>query len=274
MASFAETIQAAVADVTRHGFDSQRRLDGWLEKIRAAARRSLISEAELDRQLRRTLTTIYARMTRAGGMDRYQIGTPRFTLANIKPKLRAELDRRIMASANLIRLNRQQAIEKTLQRFAGWMTSIPAGGSDVVDKRETKCDVRKSLAQLPFEERRVVIDQGHKLISAINEITANDGGAIAGLWRSNFRQKNYNYREDHKERDGQIYLIRGSWAHKAGLLSSSAKFTDDITQPAEEVFCRCKYIYMYHLTQLPPDLLSKKGKDEIEKLKRMKGRAA
>ncbi len=269
MASFAETVQAAVADVTRHGFDTQRRLDGWLEKIRAAARRSLISEGELDRQLRAILTTVYARMTRAGGMNRYQIGTPRFTLAHIKPRLRAELDRRIMASANLIRLNRQQAIEKTLQRFAGWMSSVPPGGSDVVDKVDTKSDIRKALRQLPFEERRVLIDQGHKLISSINEITAHDGGAIAGLWRSNYRQVNYNYRQDHKERDDKVYLIRDSWAHQRGYVKpGKAGYTDEITQAAEEPFCRCYYVYIYSLNKIPDDMLTAKGREERDRAKR------
>ena len=269
MASFAETVQAAVADVTRHGFDTQRRLDGWLEKIRAAARRALIPEAELDRQLRATLTTIYTRMTRRGGMDRYQIGTPRFTRADIKPRLRAELERRIMVCANMIRRNRQQAIEKTLQRFAGWMSSVPAGGSDVVDKVDTKSDIRKSLAQLPFEERRVCIDQGHKLISVINEITARDGGAIAGIWRSNYRQKNYDYRQDHRERDDKVYLVRDSWAHQRGYVKpGKVGYTDEITQPAEEPFCRCYYVYVYSLNKIPDDMLTEKGREQRDRAKR------
>jgi hypothetical protein len=173
-----------------------------------------------------------------------------------------------MASANLIKLNREKAIQSTLQRFSGWATSIPAGGSNVQDKPEVKSDVSKSLKQLPFEERRVAIDQGHKLISAINDIVAQDGGAIAAVWHSNWRQQNYNYREDHRERDRKVYLIRDSWAHKAGLVKpGKVGYTDEITQPAEEPMCRCFYLFVYSLEDLPADMLTEKGREEIARVR-------
>lgn len=161
----------------------------------------------------------------------------RFTIDKVKHKLRAELDRRIVTSANLIKLNRAQAIEKTLQRFEGWATSIPIGGTKIAEKRTIKGNVATSLKQLPFEERRVIIDQGHKFVSNLNEILAHDGGAIAAVWHSHWRQKNYNYREDHKERDELIYAVRDSWAIKQGLMNKGPNgYTDDITKPGEEVF--------------------------------------
>ena len=195
-------------------------------------------------------------------------GVERFTIERIKPSLRAELDRRILASASLIRLNRDAAIEKTIQRFQGWATSIPKGGSGAVAKRETKDDIRKSLAQLPFEERRVLIDQGHKLTSSISEILATDGGAIAGVWRSHWRQSGYDYRVDHKDRDEKVYTVRDNWAMQAGLMKvGRAGYTDDITKPGEEVFCRCYYSYLYHLRDLPASMLTAKGRAQLERVR-------
>ena len=78
-------------------------------------------------------------------------------------------------------------IEKTMRRFQGWSTSIPPGGVSAEKKADVKKDVRKSLKQLPYEERRVIVDQGHKLVASISEIIASDGGAIAGRWRSQYR---------------------------------------------------------------------------------------
>jgi hypothetical protein len=89
-----------------------------------------------------------------------------------------------------------------------------------------------------FDERRVLVDQGHKLISAINRTVAEEGNAIAGTWHSHWRQAGYDYREDHKERDDHVYAIRGNWAIKDGLMKvGPAGYSDEITQAAEEPFC-------------------------------------
>jgi hypothetical protein len=119
---------------------------------------------------------------------------------------------------------------------------------------------------MPFEQRRVVIDQTHKLVSNINEIVATDNGAIAARWHSHWRQANYNYRKDHKERDDKIYVIRNSWAHKEGLIKPVNGYTDDITSPGEEVYCRCNYVYLYNLRQVQ-DLLTKKGQAALQSAK-------
>ena len=142
---------------------------------------------------------------------------------------------------------------------------MPAGGSRVTDRRETKYDVTKSLKQLPFEERRVIIDQGHKLTSSINDVIAKDGGAIAMRWHSHWREINYDYRKDHKARDEKVYLIRGSWAHEKGFVKPGpAGYLDEITQPAEEPFCRCYGSYIYSVRKLPEDMVTAKGREAME----------
>ena len=269
--TFYETLTAAINDVVAHGYDSQKRIDEWVSRIRKAAKAGLVSERRMQESLRKTLTDIYRRMVEKGGVWKFQSGVAnRFTKANLKPRLRAELDRRIAASANLITLNREEMVDKTLRRFQGWATSIPKGGSKVPQMRDTKNQVFKAMSQLPFEERRVLIDQGHKLASAISDIVALDEGAIAARWHSNWRQKNYNYRVDHKERDDKIYLVRNSWAQKKGLVKPGlAGYTDQITMPGEEVFCRCNYVYIYHLRDLPADMVTEKGRAELDRVRKV-----
>ena len=272
--TFYEVLTAAVADITLHGYDSEERVQRWVEELRIAAKANLVSERVLEDALKRVLTTAYGRLIDKGGILRTNPGVSAFTLQRIKPKLRSELDRRIMASANLIKVNREVAIERTLQRFSGWSTSIPAGGAPkTVEKTDTKIHIRKALAQLPFEERRVLIDQGHKLNSSLNSIVANDGGAIAGYWHSHWKQVGYDYRKDHKERDGHCYAIRGSWAISQGLMTKGDGYTDEMTQPAEEVFCRCNYRYVYALRDLPKAMLTQKGQAALDEV-RAKLRAA
>lgn len=266
--TLAETITAATNDFTTRGYVSPEQLAYWQARIREAAIGELVPPHELASVLNRSLAAIYGRLIDHGQVIKHHPGVSRFTIDKLRPHLRGELNKRIMASADLIKLNRDQAIEKTIQRFSGWATSIPAGGSDAVDKRETKALVQKSMKQLPFEERRVLTDQGHKLTASISDVIAKDGGAIAMVWHSNWRQRGYNYREDHKERDELTYAIKGSWAIERGLMKKGpAGYTDDITAPAEEPFCRCRGTYIYNLRSLPEIMITAKGKSELERVR-------
>ncbi len=266
--SFYRTITMAVADLTENGFDSAERVQFWIQQIRSAAYASMTPAHVLEAQLAATFRGIYQRQIERGGILKYHPGVARFTLEKVKPRLRAELDRRLMASRELIKLNRAAAIEKTTQRFSGWATSIPAGGTDAADKVEVKTTVRKALAQLPFEERRVAVDQGHKFVANLNNIIAVDGGAIAAEWHSHWRQANYNFRRDHKERDEHIYIIRNNWAMARGLMKADGhRYTDEITAPGEEVFCRCSYRYLYSLRSLPAGMVTEKGRAELERVR-------
>lgn len=266
--TFQDVLAAAIVDIVENGFDSVERIERWTRELRMAAERSLISPASLEQQLRDGLAAVYRRMVDQGGALRYNPGVERFTLEKLKPALRNELDRRILASANLIKLNRAQAIDKTLQRFQGWSTSIPKGGVSHETRSEVKANVRKSLASLPHSEHFVLIDQGHKLIASINDIIAADGGAIAGQWSSRWRQAGYDYREDHKERDGKFFLIRDCWAHVAGLVKKGkAGYVDESTAPAQEPFCRCNYKYVYNIRDLPDDMVTAKGKNALREVR-------
>jgi hypothetical protein len=142
------------------------------------------------------------------------------------------------------------------------------GGAAEVDRRKLKAEIARPMRQLPFIERRVLIDQGHKLNASISAVIASDNGAIAAKWFSHWRQANYDYREDHRDRDNHVYLVRNSWAHKAGLVKVGADgYSDDMTQPAEEPFCRCKWVYIYNLRFLPDEMLTAKGRDQLKKVK-------
>lgn len=259
---FYEVLNAAITDLMEHGFDSQERLDSWLQKLSAAARQSLIPEGVLQRSLTDALNQVYWRNVGGSKLMKAHPGVSQFTLEMIKPKLRAELDRRILASASLIKLNREASIARTLQRFAGWASSVPIGGTEIAKRKEIKQTIRRGIAGLSFEERRVVADQGHRLTAAINDIVATDGGAIAFIWRHVMeRGHGYQPRPDHVKRNGKVYLLRESWARERGFVKPGpAGYSDEITQPAEEISCRCSAEYLYTLRDLPPGMLTAAGK--------------
>ena len=256
---FRDVLNQAVSEFANYGYDSPERLEYWLGRLRAAIEAEMMPESAVDLKLRQTMTAMFDRLRRTGH-KRYHHGLPHYVLDRVGPRLTGILQSRILASADLIRINRKQAVEKTLQRFAGLATSIPAGGSKTLDKREAKEKIGKSLHQMSFEERRVVIDQGHKMIAAVNQTIAEDGGAIAVIWHSHWRQAGYDYRPDHKERDEKAYMLRGNWAAKSGLVKSGpAGYYDKITAVAQEPFCRCYGEYVYTLQDLPREMLTKKG---------------
>jgi hypothetical protein len=266
--SFDQLLVRYIAEVSDNGFVTMERIVEMMISLSDAARAQMRSEVATRDMMTRGLTSIYERLVERHGVMRNHPGLPRFTLENMQPHLRAMLGGRILASASLIKLQREQAISKTLQRFSGWATSVPMGGSSEVDRREVRATVAKEVRNERFREQRVLIDQGHKLRSAIDDVVAQDGGAIAEIWRSNWRQKNYNYREDHKDRDGEVYLLRRSWARDAGFVKpGKAGFSDDITRPGEEVFCRCYCTFLYHLRQLPKDMLTAKGVAELQRVR-------
>ena len=217
--TFQETLTAAVQDLTENGFTDYAQIENWLKKLRIAAERDAGKLSELDKAIRAALKKAYEDCLKPAAIKRTHPDMPkRFDISKLNGQMREELRKSIDVSASLIRRNRQAAIDKTLQRFEGWASSVPAGGSDAVSRRESKAEIQKSLKQLSYDERRVNIDQSHKLAASINNIIAKGSGAIAVKWRSHWRQPGYNYRPDHKDRDMQIYLLRGNWAQEKGLI--------------------------------------------------------
>jgi hypothetical protein len=263
--TFKEVLAEAVRDITENGYDDLARLDYWLKRLRFAATADLPTPEEIQSRMQLAMQSVFDRTFTKSAALKYHPGMPRFTLERLKPFARAELDRRILASTTLIKLNREAAVEKTLQRFSGWATSIPDQGSRVVDKIDVKEHIAKPIQQVKYEARRVSIDQGAKLVAAVNEVVAMQGGAIALRWRSHWRRAGYDYREDHKERDQLIYLIRDSWAKQQGLVKvGPAGYYDDVTAAAQEPFCQCYVVALYALRDLPEGMLTEKGRKLLE----------
>jgi hypothetical protein len=266
--TFYRVLSEAINEMAAAGFDNSERLAFWIKRIRDAAIQSLIPEHVLEAQLHAAFRATFQRLVERSAITKFHPGIARFTLEKVRPALRAELDRRLMAARNLIKLNRAEAIEATVRRFAGWASSVPDGGTGATNKRETKVEIRKALASLPFRERRVAIDQGHKFVSNLNNILATDGGAIALTWHSHWRQAGYNYRLDHRERDGKVYVLRGNWALDRGFMKLAGRtYYDEVTAVGEEVYCRCFAVYLYSLRALPDDMVTEKGRAELARAK-------
>lgn len=267
--TFFQILTDAINYFAERGYSSQEELNRWARLLKEAMERQLGSPVHSEEAIKQALKSVYSRQMVNHGILKTNSGVSKFSVDMLKPAVKRELERRMLASANLIKLNRQEAITMTLRRFQGWATSIPKGGSLAVDIRKEKAAIRKPLSKVTFQERRVIIDQSQKFAASINAAVANDNGAIAATWRSRWRTAGYDYRKDHKERDGKVYAIADNWAIRQGLMKvGEAGYTQDITQPAEEVFCQCRYTYIYSIDNLPKEMLTEKGRKFLESIKK------
>lgn len=260
--SFRATLDAALKELEA-GPPSPERLEEWTARLREAAQRELGDPLRAEDQVRFAFETIYRRLVDQGKVVRYVPGVPRYTIEMVKPKLRAELDRRVAASVDLIKYNRAEAVDRTVRRFAGWASAVPPGGAEV-DLTEARKLARDDLAKYKYHRRLVQNDQGHKLIANVSEITAAGAGAVAGKWNSHFRDASYDARRDHAARDGKYYVLRDSWAYQQGLITKGAGFYDEITAAGEEINCRCWVTWVSSLRNLPPDMLTTKGREWVK----------
>ena len=268
MTPFWRVLYEAIQDVLKNGFDSAERLRFWRGRLRTAISHEIPSEHVQQERLQKVLRYQYRKSMRQAQRTAAARGTSTMDVQRLAPNLQSELEKRIQISTGLIKLNRGRMVERTLQRFEGWMSSIPEGGTRRIVARKTAVHIAKPLRQQSYEERRLHIDQGHKLVASIDRVIAQNSGAVAMVWHSHWRAPGYDYRPDHKERDEKIYLLRDSWAIEKGLIAKgSAEYTDEITAPGEEVYCRCKGVYLYALRELPASMLTEKGKQALARVK-------
>ena len=213
-----------------------------MTQIRVAAERDVIPDDVLAEEVQRRLGNVFVRLVDRAGMLKQHPGVPRFTIEQVRPELRAELDRRIMASVGLVKLNQQEATERTLKRFAGWATSIRPAAIRKIAKQPAKSDIAKSLRRLRYERRLVDNDQGHKLVANLNEILARGSGAICAIWQHHYDRYP---RPVHLARHGKAFLIKGSWADEQGFVKPGEDgYYDDIEKPGQLVNCRCGAVYL------------------------------
>lgn len=106
MRTFTRTVREAVKFFLRNGYTSREELERWQSIIRQAAESETADDymAMVTRNLNKSYDL---QVGRAGALKRHQ-GISRFTLNYLEPKLRTELDRRILSSADLIQLNRKK----------------------------------------------------------------------------------------------------------------------------------------------------------------------
>lgn len=268
MTQFTDALREAIK-AAKAGAPSATQVETWIIALRNALLASTPSDAAVDTGVRRALEAFAKRAASKTRIKRTQRGVDigRFTIDRIAPEFRDDLDRKILESVNLIKLDRDRAVAETLQRFQGWLSSVPLSGADE-PTRKIAAHIAQPATRSRFEVHRVETDQGHKLMAAISETIAQQTKAIAGIWHDHgVVDKSYHARPEHVARSGKVFLLKKSWARDMGLVKpGAAGFYEDLPDKAAQLpFCRCWLEFLHDLDDLPPDMLTVKGTKALER---------
>ena len=259
--SFRLLLMEGIRKFATEGYSSELELQEWIAHLHLALDRELPSDKESKNMLTAVLGSVYARQLKRGIFERIP-GVSQYTIDRVAPYLRAELDRRIFASADLIRLRKRAVIDTTLQRFSGWVSSVPPEGTFDFSPRAISKRISTDVKQLKFEYRRVAIDQSHKMSANIAYTVAINEGAIGGIWHDR-GEDDHNYDADpkHLARSGKWFLLRDSWAIEQGLVRrGSAPYYDSVDPVSQRPYCSCWMEWTTSPGGIPPELLTAKGR--------------
>jgi len=246
-------VRNAVLDVLAQGYENARHDWAWwiLLALRSEKKPSTAKQS---------LQSSYKKASSYQAARRIAPHISQSQHEQIQYRLADQLAGRIRTTEDIINMHRQAAEIDVQRRFEGWASSNPNPNS--TNPRIVVADIVKPVADIKRKSKAVIKDQSHKMLQLINNTIAIDSNAIAGIWHSNFREPDYNYRDEHKEHDIRktVFLLPNNWATKAGL----AKKTKDV-QPGELPYCACSYgHYLYKLKDIPERLLTELGKQAVK----------
>lgn len=221
------------------------------------------------------LRHLYRREIESGKVLQRNKGLGHFTYERIKPEFRRLLEDRIKANIDLITMERPNAVDVATTRFSGWLMSFDGTQEKLPPAKELpafKNILKPITEQKNYEHSRRAIDQGHKMLRAIDSVIAEQGGAVAGVWHAHPKTSIYDARKEHWARDGKVYIYKNSDLVKQGLVKKGNEpWVEDITDPpAFLINCTCYFSNIYSLSQLAkiaPDRITQKGKDKLNELK-------
>lgn len=259
--SFDEVLTEAVNYFVTRGFNDETALTYWTKRLEIAARRELMSTTTLRRRMKDALAAEYRRQIERGLILSQHEGLSKSALNSFRLDLKGILSKRLSAANALVTLNREEDVAATLRKFTGWASSLPVGSSSQANRSEIRQDIKRALVAAKNKESSLVIDQRHKLYAALNAHIAQGAGAIGAIWVSHHTVPGYDFRELHQtyaQRSAvRPFLIRDSWAHRQGVISSAgATFTDQLDhQPSQLPHCKCHYLFLYTTDRFPSDMI-------------------
>jgi len=196
------------------------------------------------------------------------------TFERLEPKIRSTFAACVKEAQEQAEPFRRSELQKALAAFEQWAKSIPLGGTKDRAYREAARDVRQALKAFPQWDKAYCGHKAYNFPTAVSRLfSEGSGGAspqgtqyagpIAAIWRWGA----WTHETEHERFNGRAFVVRGNWAITKGFINQSvAMYTDQMPHPGDDN-CRCHYQYLYSLRDLPPELLSREGKEALAKAK-------
>lgn len=207
------------------------------------------------------------------------VGLKGWRIEELRPEFRDQLKQRIDYSLSLIKTQSQENMLKLENRFRNWINLKTLGVGDKTTLKQAvgfEKEHKKNKKHLKF----ILRDQTMKLASSYDEIVANHYDAICFIWKTRKDNRvsgnpagkypkadlNSKTHGNHYIRQGRYYFYENSWAIKQGLINKSkielvSSLKDGM--PGKPIGCRCYATNLYELTDIPKQLLSKKGLEYV-----------
>ena len=252
--AFLKLLREAAKHFTQHGYTSQADINHWRVRLLTAAEQHLDPE-DAHRRIGRTLSNAFYRAIGAGRIAKKHGGVHRWSIERLEPKLKDELQRRIFASQELVEGDKRIALERIQNRFLGLATA----GANPGEAQAAASAIGKAARDAKASARMVAVDQTKKMVTAMDEVIAEDGGSIGGVWNAMWDIER-KHRPEHAARHGKFYVRRASWADSQGLLKHPNGYMDQEDMPGTLINCRCEYDYIYDLADVPDEFLTVKGR--------------
>jgi hypothetical protein len=166
--------------------------------------------------------------------------------------------------------------EDQLGRFCDLVSQLlqqtPEGGSKDNSLKRQITNIKSEVRSLAMWDELFYIYKTSSFPSEVEYIFKLENNPIACVWYYNPRDEQGDYRKtyDHRQRQGHVYAVRGNWAIEKDLMRAGPdRYIDEISRPCQEVGCMCHLRWLYALRELPQDMLTKKGKEELERVRRL-----
>lgn len=209
------------------------------------------------------------------GFKRNNKGLRGWRLYKLKDQLRKAMRERITNSLLLIKTQNSSRMQTLHSRFLNWLLSP----QETRESLRSAMQVGELVSKKDKHFKMILADQTRKMISNFDNIVAEEYKAIGFYWKTRRddrvvgkpggkNPKGNKKHEDHYHRQDKFYFFHNNWAVEKRLVDTKHKdfawadFEDGM--PGQPINCRCYAYNVYELEDIPPQLLTEKGKRNLD----------
>jgi hypothetical protein len=171
--------------------------------------------------IRKKLEGAVKRAFSASSIKRKHPKIEEWSILSMRPEMQAALDQRTWEALALARGRRDIEVDESMQRFLGFVSSVPSAGMEEVKKLRMEAERIAGPVAKPWSAKHIAVDQTNKLIGNLNHTIATGSAAIGGFWDALKGEIPRDNRENHLGwgKDELFFSIRGNWAEEKGWVN-------------------------------------------------------